>query len=181
MKNNNTKKIEYITYNQKILERIKIELTRQKISQKTLAQLCNVSQPTISKLLKGDSPLTLEFIYKVSEKLDIPIETLLSTPDTLTDKLTEIQANIQDEIYDNFHNDNEAIVSDPTLYPFRGITGKYNFYCNPTISSESELLKGTLHLLPSKRAGKSFCSCQLTLYTGKYDSEGKKEKNYIPG
>lgn len=71
MKNNNTKKIEYITYNQKILERIKIELTRQKISQKTLAQLCNVSQPTISKLLKGDSPLTLEFIYKVSEKLDI--------------------------------------------------------------------------------------------------------------
>lgn len=82
MKNNNTKKIEYITYSQKILERIKIELTRQKISQKTLAQLCNVSQPTISKLLKGDSPLTLEFIYKVSEKLDIPIETLLSTPDT---------------------------------------------------------------------------------------------------
>ena len=71
MKNNNTKKIEYITYNQKILERIKIELTRQKISQKTLAQLCNVSQPTISKLLKGDSPLTLEFIYKVSEKLDM--------------------------------------------------------------------------------------------------------------
>ena len=71
MKNNNTKKIEYITYSQKILERIKIELTRQKISQKTLAQLCNVSQPTISKLLKGDSPLTLEFIYKVSEKLDM--------------------------------------------------------------------------------------------------------------
>ena len=100
MKNNNTKKIEYITYSQKILERIKIELTRQKISQKTLAQLCNVSQPTISKLLKGDSPLTLEFIYKVSKKLDIPIETLLSTSDTLTDKLTEIQTNIQDEIYD---------------------------------------------------------------------------------
>ena len=58
MKNNNTKKIEYITYSQKILERIKIELTRQKISQKTLARLCNVSQPTISKLLKVDSPLT---------------------------------------------------------------------------------------------------------------------------
>lgn len=96
MKNNNTKKTEYVTYSQKILERIKIELTRQKISQKTLAQLCNVSQPTISKLLKGDSPLTLEFIYKVSEKLDIPIETLLSTSDTLTDKLTEIQTNIQD-------------------------------------------------------------------------------------
>lgn len=181
MKNNNTKKTEYITYSQKILERIKIELTRQKISQKTLAQLCNVSQPTISKLLKGDSPLTLEFIYKVSEKLDIPIETLLSTSDTLTDKLTEIQTNIQDEIYDNFHNDNEAIVSDPALYPFRGITGKYYFYCNPTISSESELLKGTLHLLPSERAGKSFCSCQLTLYTGKYDSEGKKEKKLYTG
>ena len=90
MKNSNNKKIEYITYSQKILERIKNELTKQKISQKTLAQLCNLSQPTISKLLKGDSPLTLEFIYQVSSKLNIPIETLLSTSDTLTDKDTKL-------------------------------------------------------------------------------------------
>lgn len=181
MLNNFDKKLEYITYSQKILERIKNELVKQKISQKTLGQLCNLSQPTISKLLKGDTPLTLEFLFNVCDKLEIPIETLLSTTDTLSDKLTSLQFAMQNQIYDNFHSDNEAIVSDPSLYPFKGILGTYNFYCNPTISSELELLKGTITFSPSIRGGKTYCSCKLTLYTGKYNSVGQEDKKLYTG
>lgn len=109
--NNQNLKDEYTAYRNKILTRIQKELNQKKISQKEIGNLCGLSQPTISKLLKGDSPLTLEFLFKLCKILDIQIETLVSTTDTLTDKLSNIQDNLQNQIYDNFHNDNEAIVS----------------------------------------------------------------------
>ena len=60
---------DFITYNNKILNRIQNELSKKKISQKELAKLCNLSQPTISKLLKGDTPLTLKFLYNLCNVL----------------------------------------------------------------------------------------------------------------
>lgn len=171
----------FINYNSKILNRIHNELNTKKVSQKELAKLCNLSQPTISKLLKGDTPLTLKFLYTLCNALNISIDSLLASNDTLSDKLSNIQSEIQNTIYDNFHTENEAIVSDPTQYPFKGILGCYYFYCNPTISSESNLLKGILELNRSSRDSKNFCSCKLTLYTGKYDINGQKEVKTYTG
>lgn len=175
MRNNNILNTNFLNYNRKVLDRIQNELTKKKITQKKLAQLCNLSQPTISKLLNGSTPLTLKFLYNLCNILNISIDELLSSGDTLTDKLSNIQAELQNTIYDNFHTENEAIVSDPTQYPFKGILGSYYFYCNPTISSETNLLKGILELNRSSRNEKNFCSCKLSLYTGKYDINGKKE------
>lgn len=172
---------DFITYNNKILNRIQNELSKKKISQKELAKLCNLSQPTISKLLKGDTPLTLKFLYNLCNVLEINIDLLLSSSDTLTDKLSDIQLELQNNIYDNFHIENEAIVSDPTQYPFKGILGSYYFYCNATISSESKLLKGILELNHASRNRKNFCSCKLSLYTGKYDINGQQEIKIYTG
>lgn len=104
----------FINYNSKILNRIHNELNTKKVSQKELAKLCNLSQPTISKLLKGDTPLTLKFLYTLCNALNISIDSLLASNDTLSDKISNIQSEIQNTIYDNFHTENEAIVSDPT-------------------------------------------------------------------
>ena len=180
-KNISSQNKEYFIYRNKILNRIQNELNHKKISQKDLGELCGLSQPTISKLLKGDSSLNLEFLFNLCNILDISIETLVSTTDTLTDKLSNIQDNIQNQIYDNFHNYNEAIVSDPSSYPFKGFLGSYYFYCNPTISSETNLLKGRLVFSPSKRNENNFCSCKLTLYTGKYNASGNEEIKIYTG
>lgn len=171
----------FTNYKYKILNRIQRELAQQKISQKRLGEACGLSQPSISKLLRGDSPLTLDFLYKVCNVFDMTIDTLLSAKDTLTDKMSIMNPHAEDVIYTNMNSINDAIVSDPALYPFRGILGTYQFYCNPTISSENKLLTGTLSFKPFVMHEKTFCQCELILYTGKYDINGEKEKKIYTG
>ena len=171
----------FTDYQYRVLNRIQRELTQQKISQKKLGEACGLSQPSISKLLNGSSPLTLEFLYKVCDILNITMDSLLSTKDTLPDKMSVMDPNIQDIMHTNQNSFNDAIVSDPSLYPFKGILGTYQFYCNPTISSESKMLNGTLSFKPFTKNGKAYCHCELTLYTGKYDVNGEKEKKVYIG
>ena len=171
----------FVNYQYRVLNRIQRELIQQKISQKKLGEACGLSQPSISKLLRGDSPLTLEFLYKLCNILNITMDSLLCTKDTLTDKMSVMDPNIEDIMYNNLNSFNDAVVSDPSLYPFRGILGTYQFYCNPTISSESNLLNGTLSFKPFTKNSKPSCRCELILYTGKYDVNGEQEKKVYIG
>ena len=109
----------FTDYQYRVLNRIQRELTQQKISQKKLGEACGLSQPSISKLLNGSSPLTLEFLYKVCDILNITMDSLLSTKDTLPDKMSVMDPNIQDIMHTNQNSFNDAIVSDPSLYPFK--------------------------------------------------------------
>lgn len=168
-------------YQAQILNRIQRELTQKKISQKKLGEACGLSQPSISKLLKGKSPLTLEFLYKICNILELNIDMLLSEEATLPDKMSIMNPSIPNIMRDNFNSINDAIVFDPSLYPFRGFLGNYYFYCNSTISSERRILNGILSLTPITQNGKNFCHCKLTLYTGTLNHKGEDNTKIYTG
>lgn len=171
---------DFANYKSKILNRLQRELTQKKISQKKLGEICGLSQPSISKLLKGNSPLTLEFLYNVCSALDINIDMLLSEEATLVDKMS-IMTPSQNIMQDNLNSIADAIVFDPSLYPFRGYLGTYFFYCNSTISSERRILKGNLSLTNATQNGKNFCQCKLELYTGTLNHEGENNTKIYTG
>jgi transcriptional regulator with XRE-family HTH domain len=57
---------------------IRAEMARQRITQVQVAAALGMSQPVVSRMLRGDRPLTLDFIQDVAAVLDVPIGQLLN-------------------------------------------------------------------------------------------------------
>jgi putative transcriptional regulator len=56
---------------------IKAKRKSQKISQNQLAEMCDVTRETISRIENGKHSPTITLLYKIADALDIPIYELL--------------------------------------------------------------------------------------------------------
>ncbi|MGE5606198.1 MAG: helix-turn-helix domain-containing protein [Bacteroidota bacterium] len=59
------------------------ENAEEKISQRKLSEMLEISQSVISEIERGNLVPTIEYIIKFSENLEVPIDLLLSTPEQL--------------------------------------------------------------------------------------------------
>lgn len=59
-----------------IIENIKQLMKQNDISQAKLAEICNSTQSTISKLLTKKQPLTMDFVFRVSDHFKVTIDSL---------------------------------------------------------------------------------------------------------
>lgn len=160
-------------YTKKIITRIKNVLSTKSISQKDLANQLHVSAATISKLLAGQSNLTLQMVYAICKLLNIHIDSLLSDELNVFDNppvLNDIEHS------NSFGYDQEFLITNPHRKAFRGIMTEgddcYFFYTKPTISNEKKgFLNGCLYLTPSE--DQHSCTAHLKLKTGKKNKHGK--------
>ena len=60
---------------------IRAEMARQRVTQVQVAAALRMSQPVVSRMLKGSRPLTLDFIEDVARVLNVPISQLVGDPD----------------------------------------------------------------------------------------------------
>lgn len=170
------------TYTDSIKNRINAIMAQQNIKQLELSERTNIGQPTLSKLLKGDMNLTLQHILKISYALNIEPSDLLAL-----DKNLDLPGDCKPFPY-SFHDGilnekyvNELILIRDTKHPcFNGYKNvKFNFYCYPTISTESALLEGELLFTPSEKT--DCCLAHLDLCIGKLDKENFPIKKKYDG
>lgn len=70
-----------LTTAQRVAGALRAEMARQRKTGLDLAQLLNCSQSSASRRMTGEVTLDLDEVGAISEWLDIPIATLLGTPD----------------------------------------------------------------------------------------------------
>lgn len=169
-KSNLSENQEIQEYSKRVLKRINNFLERSNLSQKEFSRRCEISQSTLSKILDQKSTLTLPVIAKMCEVMDIDPSHLLSSSDNILDNLDTFDRRLRAGY--SFHN-NESLIFDSYHSAFKGIIGDYNFYCKPTISSESGFLLGTLKLSHSNTQD-NYCKAILDLRTGKYNAQGEE-------
>lgn len=189
-------------YIQKVLKRILNILKAKRLSQKEFAARCGFSTATTSKLLKGDTSLTLKQIHTICDALDIKPEVLLSETDNGLDSPDTIQQFLIDGpreaagnqmrdgsfllryLLDPYLNKNlymDSLLYDPNRPAFKGIINDphdpsdvYYFYTKPTISEEkNSILKGILRFTPAGTPDNPYCEAELHLETGLLDSNNK--------
>ena len=149
-------------YCDEVVERIKQLLEKSGISQGTLAAKSGLGQSTVSKFLAGDTRVSLIHIAKICRALEVdPGEVLSLEPGG------KERENYPD-MTENWEND--MLISDPSHPVFKGYLRKFEVYFNSTISSENQILHGTLTLQPS--ANKRYCAAEMILDTGKKDING---------
>lgn len=156
-----------LDYTNRILTRIENYMIKNNLSQKEFADSCGISQSTLSKVLSGKSVLTLPMIYRISAEMHADPAQIVSGYDSIYDNLNTFEERMRAGRPDY---SSESLVFDPHRMPFRGMLGKYNFYCKPTISSESGFLKGTLELAHSNTTN-NYCTAKLELYTGRVNAQ----------
>lgn len=157
-------------YHQNILNSINAKITEENITQKNLAALSKISQPTLSKLLSGKSKFTLDQLARISYALQIDISEIASFKTLKNDFINNISPS-------RFVPENDSLVRDITRPAFKGYTNNtYYIYFYPTISTETNLIQGELTLRASED---NHCKVDLKIYTGKIDVSGQKiTKNY---
>ena len=163
-------------YSNFILKKINLIMINKGLKQLDLSEKSNISQSTLSKLLKGEMKLTLQHIIKICKALDIEPKYLLSADENLAyDNLGQSNGN---GIIDETFLDDKILIRDTRHPAFKGYKdNEFYFYCFSTISSEAELLEGTLKF--SAADDYKFCQATLSLYTGQVDKDGNKiTKNY---
>lgn len=166
-------------YCKTIIEKINSLLEQKSLKQIDLATRCNISQSSLSKILKGEMRLTLQHIFKISIALDITPEELLSlktknfdgSPKTCYSNYTDL--GIINEQYMN----EQVLIRDKNHPAFNGYADNIFFiYLYSTINTESFLLEGKLSF---DTRTSTFCKADLILNTGKFRSDGTPiEKHY---
>lgn len=169
-------------YCQTIIHKINDIIEKKGIRQMELASLCNIAQPSLSKILKGEMRLTLQHVFKLCAALDITPEKLVSLDSDVSDIPHETSSKeIQESglFYESYMN--EEILIRNTNHPvFNGYKNNtFHVYLYSTITSESYLLEGLLSFKSAPDA--SFCKADMTLYTGKVNANGEKIKKYYSG
>lgn len=157
-------------YHQNVLKSIKNTISSINITQKELAAISKISQPTLSKLLSGKSNFTLDQLARIAYALQIDIAEITS--------FKSMENEFAENIYPtHFIPENDNLVRDINRPAFKGYTGNtYYIYFYPTISSENTLIHGELTLRASED---NHCKVDLKIYTGKIDVSGNEiTKNY---
>lgn len=169
MEFHNMSEQEYIFF---IYRKINFIMANKGLKQLDLSEKSNISQSTISKLLKGEMKLTLQHIFKICKALDIEPEYLLSTDDNVNFKYDARY--IKDNgLIDGSFVDNQILIRDTRHPAFKGYKNNtYNFYCFSTISSETKLLEGILNFTETDNY--QYCKATLSLYTGQKSEDGNK-------
>lgn len=143
------------------------------ITQAMLGKECEFSQAKISNILTGKGKIEFGDIEVICDKLNLKFEDVVREDENALDS--------QEMIYQQMNNMLEVRDSNFILNPhnmaFQGYMGLYYVYVYPTISSEKEVLKGTLELKPDN--DENICRATLKIRTGKISREGKEfEKVY---
>lgn len=166
-------------YCNQIIKNINSLMEEKSIKQLDLASRSNISQSSLSKILKGEMRLTLQHIFKISLALDVSPEQLLS----LSQK---IENNTSDNSYSNYNDtgmineqymNEQILIRDKNHPAFNGYNDNtFYIYLYSTITTESFLLEGKLSF---NSKGSPYTKAEMTLDTGKINAEGKPiEKHY---
>lgn len=143
------------------------------ITQAVLGRECGFSQAKISNILAGKGKIEFEDIEIICDKLDLKFKDIVSEDDNALDS----QEMIFQQINKTLEVRDSNFILNPLNMAFQGYMGLYYIYLYPTISSEKELLKGTLELKPD--SDENICRATLKIRTGKISREGKEfEKVY---
>lgn len=166
-------------YCNQIIKNINSLMEKKSIKQLELASRSNISQSSLSKILKGEMRLTLQHIFKISLALDIAPEQLLSLNPQIDNTTSDSSyANYNDTGMINEQYMNEQILIRDKNHPaFNGyINNMFYIYLYSTITTESFLLEGKIRF---NSKDSSYCKADMTLDTGKVNAEGKPiEKHY---
>lgn len=135
-------------------------------TQKKLAELSNISQPTISKLLSRDSCYTLNQLITLSNVLNTNLLAIVASA-------SQLATYASDGLLSSYHiKENDNLVLDTSRPAFKGyIANKYYTYFRSTISSEEKIIEGELEFISEANNN---CSARLILYTGKIDISGNR-------
>ena len=176
-----TLKIAADEYCNNTIKRINSLLEQKNLKQADLVTLTNIGQSSLSKLLKGEMRLTLQHIFKISTALGISPEDLLAFNKDIPDALSVPSYIPMTEtgLFNEQYLHEEVFIRDRNHPAFNGIKNtRFHMYLYPTITSESFLLDGTLSF---NTENSSFCKAEMTLNTGKVDTEGKPIKKQYSG
>lgn len=168
-------------YCQKIIDRIIFLMEKKNLKQLDLAARSNISQSSLSKILKGEMRLTLQHIFKICTSLEIAPENLLAFGTELSDDFFPANYTAINEtgLFNEQYMNEEIFIRDRNHPAFNGIKNNtFHIYLYSTIASESFLLNGTITFDATKT---SFCKAEMTLYTGKTDTNGEPQKKVYSG
>lgn len=168
-------------YCNQIIKSIISLMEEKSIRQLDLATRSNISQSSLSKILKGEMRLTLQHIFKICLALDVSPEELISlTPKISNNTFDKSYSNYNDTGLINEQYMNEQILIRDKNHPaFNGYTNNtFYIYLFSTITTESFLLEGRI-CFDSKNS--SFCKADMTLDTGKVNAEGKPTEKHYSG
>jgi transcriptional regulator with XRE-family HTH domain len=149
-----------------VLKRIKEYMDKNEIKQLELSRESNINQSTLSKIMSGETKLTLQHIFRICNSLKIDPEVLLSfDQEIITDNLHQIDAGLLNKRY----IDDQILIRNTTHHAFKGYITEEPFflYLYSTISSESSLLEGTIIFEDSEYH--NFCKAKMCISTGKKD------------
>lgn len=166
-------------YCENVIARINSLMEKKSLKQLDLASRSNISQSSLSKILKGEMRLTLQHIFKICVALDISPEQLLSlnqTIDNINPHTPYSDYNDIGIINEQYMNE-EILIRDKNHPAFNGYKDNDFFiYLYSTITTESFLLEGKISF---DTKGSSYCKAHMVLDTGKVKVDGTPiEKNY---
>lgn len=159
-------------YCDEVLSRIKIIMEQKDVSQGMLAAKSGLGQSTVSKFLSGDIKVSLIHIAKICRALEIDPGVVLS-PDRYQQDNGPASLNMLND------HDDDTLIYNPARPAFKGYLREFQVYFNSTISSENNILDGTLTFSPSKD-GRT-CIADMILNTGKKKSDGTNVTKHYTG
>lgn len=148
-------------FREQIRKNLNNELRRRHMTQTQLLIKCgnlgfHLTQPELSKLLSGKSPVTLYQITAFSKAFDISVDQLI-TGEKNTERLLNIHGT--------------AFVMDPRDQAYNGYLGTYFTLLHSTSPFEKKLLNGKLTFLPSDESN-TFCKAIFKLDTSEKNKRG---------
>ena len=140
-----------------IWKRVEKILKDRHISQVQLRDMCiqqgyKITQPEISKLFTGKTPLTLYQLVAFSAALNVSIEYLIDNK----------------SIYRRFHTEGDAFIKNPFDEAFNGYLGFfYTIFCSTSHFDDNKIIRGRLHFSPSE--DQTICEAIYEIDTGEID------------
>ena len=167
----------YDEYAQEVRVRLKNKLTELNINHKNISEILGISESNVGTFLAGKTKLDLEKIYKICQKFDISLESILITKDDIN-----VDSTIRNISLVNLSaiNPKSGILFDPEDIRIKKLiedNEHYYFYTKPTKSDSSmSYLSGKLKFTKSQDiSGILYTKVELTLYTGEKDHKTNKE------
>lgn len=153
--------MEKVEFREQVKKNLQLEMKRRHISQMQLLKKCkelgyHLTQPELSKLLSGKTPITLYQMTAFASALDTSVEQLVSGA-----KRSERLLNIG----------GKSFVSDPKDEVYNGYLGTYFTILHSTSPFEDRWLSGKLTLSASKEMD-GYCKASFELDTGEKDKKG---------
>lgn len=158
---------------EEIIERISFIMNEKRIKQFNLAEISHIGQSTLSKLLKGETRLTLQHMYRICKGLGITMDELFAEDFDMKSMSSEENRQYNERaLLNESYLDTQLLLRDAGHPAFRGyVNNKLFFYCFSTVSSEAKsVLEGEIEF----KGQDGFCQAELSLYTGRTDMEGNK-------